>query len=225
MKLSDLDGKAKRQEAAVARWYSLITRMIASEISDAVAHAQKAVTGRLMDTADGRPSARRVSASPSMKAAIVHVRAIREKLTGPTVRSLDGMLRDAREDFYWSARDEWREILPSQMIGDSAPGPAKSRTDWVRGFPLHGMDLAKEFRAAEVRIVDSLKATVELLGRSVEVMDGGRGDRLTTWRTQAENRLQTMVKIALSDSQVFADRVAQSDLVRPELREEPSWES
>lgn len=217
--LADLDRKDAAQALRLKVWIGRAGELIDKKVSDAEAHAVKALTATLTATPEGRATARRATRHPSAKAAVARLEALWAALAGPSRSSLDGLIRDARESLYRDALRHWAALMPGEWLRPAPFDPARpgaALVNRVRGFPLHGLDLRDEIGGRMEPTIRGLKAALAAAGS--RGLSGRQGpDLIHAWATRAKDSLFTAVRIALSDSAVFADRLAGRDVCRPEV--------
>ncbi len=211
----DLDKKSREQLRLFGAHLADIGRVIAAKVADARAHASSAITQTLKDEPDGRPTHARVRRSRSYLAAISRLAELHEDLAGPSVRSLQGRLRDAREESYVQAFGQYKGLLDPSLWVSPDPGPTRANVAAVRALPLHGKDLRDEVGHPIKRAAANLHAAVALaaLRSSPEATST---DVLDTWQARTERAILASARLALSDGQVAADVRAGRDLVHPD---------
>lgn len=217
----ELDKLAIAMEALRASWAQTILRIVARELDDALAHAQKAVTDRLRRTDDGRPTVRLVDASPSYRAAVGHLDELLASLAGPREYSLDGWIRTAREAFYRRAFDLHFPHIPEELLVRKDPKPTQAAISAVRGAALHGMDPRKELEAPIESAKRGLHAAVALAANRTGTERDSAGI-LQAWRKRAGDALGRTVLTLLSDSVEYADNEARADLIHPDFQLPPT---
>lgn len=200
----------------MATWVRGAARLIEAKVADAEAHAVKALTEALRQEPDGRSTTNRVRRSRSIEAARHRLSELLDGLAGPAIDSLDGLIRDGREQFLVTAFREWSALLDDATMRPSRT-PTEAERKAIRRYEAHGLPLRHEVQGRIDAVSRSLVATVaQASGRAI-------GDRsamtlIRTWRRQASRSILSTVQLALSDSAVIADTAAQWLLVRPELR-------
>lgn len=193
-----IDDSERRLEADVAEWTARADALVRAKFADAAAHARRAVTNALRAEADGRPTLRKASASPSTRAAAARLDELRTALIGPRKDSLDGLLRDARAAFY---RDAFDWVAPYLVAGvhrmDGRPTDAGA--DVARGAVIHGYDLAAEFAALFAQSASTLSACLNLAGardaspRTADVLLGA-------WEDKRRRAVSNRCRLVLGDS-------------------------
>ena len=216
MTLDDVTRKSAALESLRAEWARPILARVGSKLEDAAAHAERAVTRGLKATADGRPTARKASQSPSFAAALARLDELWSWLAGPSKDSLQGRLRDAREAFYRKAFELHRELVPVELQVSVDPEPTVANIRLVRGALIHGYDLRRELEGPFATAKRKLAAAVAQAG-SRAARDADTSDVLGTWHRQSLGAIQAAVLRALSDSVEFADTEAGMDLIHPEF--------
>jgi hypothetical protein len=185
-------------------------------VNDAAAHAENAITRTLRETRDGRPSLRRVTASPSYRAAASRLDELRISLVGPAAGSLRGVLRDAREAFYCHAFDAWRPYASAPHYKQDV-GPSQEGINTVRGAPIHGRAMEHDISPLIVGAKRDLLTAVGRGGHS-EADEQTGVDLIESWRRRVTDTLGARCAALLSDSQIalfFAvENLLQSDTYR-----------
>jgi hypothetical protein len=212
-----LEAKSDAQLRLLAAWTADARKLIDSKVSDAKAHAVSALTDTLKWTPDGRRTIRKASRSPSYAAAVRRLSELWEALCGPSTASLDGLVRDAREAFYFDAFARWGPHVPDEFrvqVGSATLGGRKA----ARGMVLHGIELRRELGAPIERARRTLLAAVTLAaGRSTPTRI--QSEIVSTWARKGAGAIFAATRLALSDSLVACDSMALRDLVRPEFRD------
>lgn len=211
-----LQAKAAAQAATLDRWQRKAGAIIDRGVGAAHAHAVVALTDTLKRTPDGRPTIRKARQSRSYVAAIADLDKVWNELTGGSTSSLDGLIRDARADFYRYAEYAWLHMIPVDFIDDGDNSPP-SRLNEMRRLVLHGMELRTEVGAKLGQAKRSLLAALEMAARksnpshiATDILDG--------WRESTVGSLTRSAFVALSDSQVAIDGIAMVDVTKPEFR-------
>lgn len=218
MTLKDLQAKSEALEALRLDWSRKILPTVESKLEDALAHAERAVTQTLKATADGRATARRASRSPSFQASLSRLDEILEWLAGPSVDSLKGRVRDAREAFYKRAFALHKPLIPTMLLVSPDPEPTAEGVRLIRGALIHGLDLRRELSGSIETAKRNLTASVALAGsRSTDSRT--ETEIIETWHKQSLGSIRTAVLRVLSDSVEFADTEAGADLIHPDYLE------
>jgi hypothetical protein len=218
MTLTDLDRIAAELGHVQAGYAARLVAAIRSKVEDARAHAGKALTARLKDAPDGRPTVRIAAQSASYRAAVRRLDELLTYLTGPSRVSLDGLLRDAREALYRRAYDLHRDLVPEELRTANAE-PTQARIREARGHPLHGLDLRIEMAAPMERAKVGLKAALHRAG-AADTPPEMADDLLDAWGQRTTAALMQAAIRALGDAAVWADGEVRRDLVRPEFQED-----
>lgn len=218
MTLDDLQHKSDVLEALRLDWSRKILPVVESKLEDALAHAERSVTQTLKDAADGRATARRANRSPSFQAAQTRLDELLEWLAGPSVDSLKGRVRDAREAFYKRAFALHKPLIPTELLVSPDPEPTAEGIRLIRGAHIHGLDLRRELAGPIETAQRNLTAAVAQAGRRstdarVET------EILGTWHRQALNAIRSAVLRVLADSVEYADTEAGTDLIHPDYLE------
>lgn len=206
-------------ETRLRPWLAKAQAVIHKAMADAKAHASLALTDALKRTPDGRPSVRRIDASPSYQAAVGHLDSLLDKLAGPKVNSLDGLIRDARAAFYRDSIRLWKpHIGPEYLISPDAQ-PTQEGERLMRGAIVHGYDLRREIEPAIRTTKDELFVCLNNAGRRAASDRDGK-DRLALWHSQGFGRIRTKVFQALSDSDKAVHEATGLLLLAPQYRPE-----
>lgn len=201
----------------LAPWVERITAVIQGKFADAAAHAAKAITDTLRRTPDGRATDRRAIKSPSFQAAMSRLDELASLLSGPSVHSLDGLIRDARESFYRDSFELWKKIIPAATWVSADAQPTQIGVARVRGVPIHGVDVRVEVVSAIGSAKDDLRRAVNSAATTDPVRSLAN-DRLATWKRMKGDSLVRGIVLELSDSNVVANTQAAIDLVHPDNR-------
>lgn len=216
---ADLDA----MEAALARrlgpWLRRAGLTIDGAMGDAAAHAEKALTGRLVRSPDGRASMRRIEASPSYRAALGRLDRLRDAMIGPTRDSLSGLIRDARAAFYADSVALWKPHIEPGYRAVPDPVPTGDGERLMRGAIVHGLDLYREVEPAFDAARRDLIAALNNAGRRA-TPDSLRSQRLATWHGRASDRLKSKVFQVLSDSDKAVHEATGLLLLAPRYRDE-----
>ena len=208
--------KSAALEVLRASWEGKLLSVVGSKVADAHAHASKALTDTLKATPDGRPSLIQLNRSPSFKAALARLDELWTALAGPSVTSLGGAVRDARESLFRAACDLWFPLIPEEYRARHAAEPSLASCRAVRAAALHGYDprqvLEGPIRAAQ----RGLKAALEQAGRR-SAPGHVEDDLLRAWRGRAAAAIGQTVKTLLNDSVEHADTEAGRDLIHDDF--------
>lgn len=215
MTQDDIDRKADEQLKRLNAWIGHCMARVAAKLDDAKAHAVNAVTQTLKDTPDGRATIQKVKRSSSYRAALARLDELLDILAGPSSRSLDGLMRAAREDFYTDAFRLWRTLIDESLWRSKDRHVSQDGISVVRGLPIHGLDVRDELRGRFDRIKRHLAAALAVAGGRSTPGDVAT-QAIDTWHKQSVASLALAVRLALSDGQVAADTQAARDLVHPD---------
>lgn len=213
---ADLRSKARRQARSLVPWLSRANTLIDDKVGDAAAHMANAVTRTLRDTPEGRRTTRKATSHPSTRAAVVRLGELLDALCGPSARSLDGLIRDAREAFYRESFEDWKPYLPGELWVSSDPSPTAAGVARCRGMTVHGTDVRRDLLITVERSLHMLVAAVAVAGRRSST-DTISSNVISGWAATARTALRKATATALSDSQVAADVLAGRDLVHPDF--------
>lgn len=215
---ADLDRKATSQEKRIGAWVIRARSLVNQAVSNAAAHATKALTDRLRRAPDGRRTLARARRSPSLKAAHNRLTELLDALAGPSIDSVEGLIRDSREDLYKDALKRWSDLIPDQYL---RPDPATIRVEeslGVRRLTLHGLELRAELRAPIDTAIRNLDAVLgQAAGRSTA--DHVASDLIDGWAMRARDAIGQAVQTAVMDGAYRCDVAAGWYCVKPELRE------
>jgi hypothetical protein len=201
-------------EAVAAGWLRRAVERIDGKVADARAHAANALTERLRAEADGRPTIRLGAKSRSFAAALARLDELLTALAGPSEVSLAGLVRDAREDLYRHAFALHRGHVPPELHVRPDPEPTKANVALIRAAAPHGHDPRTELAGIVAGATRGLKATLGLAGAS-DATRARQGDLLRAWESRTRDRIARSVEGLLSDSLVYADSEALSDVIHP----------
>lgn len=200
-------------------WMKKALGLAESRIEDARAHAEKAITGRVKDAADGRQTWRLATAGRSFKAALSRLRELTDALCGPAKTSLDGLVRDARAAFYRDSWAAWHPEIPAEYRASDSETPPKANLAAIRGATSHGYDLRSELAPAIEQAARTLQAAVTAAGGS-GVSDAHAQAMLSAWETRAKATITQRIAAVISDSDVGAHYLAGLHLIHPDHRPE-----
>lgn len=224
MTLADLD----RMEAALAKrllpWIDRASSAIIVAVEDAQAHGEKAVTDTLRGTEDGRSSARRITRSPSYLAAVRRLNDLQAALIGPSVDSLEGLIRDARAAFYADSIALWTPHIDIEFRVTPELAPTEAGERLMRGAIVHGYDLSREIGPAIQQTKDHLFVALNKLGRR-NTPGEAVGPLMKLWADMSRDRLIRKVSQVLSDSDKAAHEATGWLLIKPEYRGERTLET
>jgi hypothetical protein len=201
-------------EAVAAGWLRRAVEKIDARVSDARARAANALTERLRAEADGRPTIRLGAKSRSFAAALARLDELLTALAGPSEVSRRGLVRDAREDLYRHAFALHREHVPAELHVRPDPEPTAANVVLIRTTPIHGKDPHAELMRPFGVARSGLKATLGLAGSS-DATRARQGDLLAAWERRTRDSIARSVEGLLSDSLVYADSEALSDVIHP----------
>lgn len=213
--MTSLDAVERRQLKSLDGWTREAFAVVDAKVADAQAHLGTALTDTLKRTADGRPTLRRAVKSPSAQAAVNRLDELWTALAGPSVRSLEGLLRDAREAFYRESFAAWKPEIPDWLYVSPDPEPTVANVGRVRGAVLHGYDLRHELGGPILRAKASIAPTLTMASRRSNPRHVAT-EILTTWGRKTRDAIRTTTRLALSDSQIMADVMAGRDLIHPD---------
>lgn len=217
--MRDLEKKEAAQLARLKEWQAKAAALVNRKLDDAAAHAIAALTTTLKKTPEGRPTVRKAAQSRSFAAAVSRLDELWAALTGPSVASLDGLVRDAREDLYRFCFTLWRPLIPPELLASGDPKPAVTKLVAARRLVLHGTELRQELQGPFDAAKRTLLATLAQAGQR-STPEHIETDLIDTWRRQTETAVTAAVNRALSDSEVRLNQLAGRDLVHPDFRDD-----
>lgn len=195
-----------------------LEKRIVQKVADARAHAEKAVTQTLKVTPDGRATARKATASPSYHAAIARLDELLEELVGPSLSSLEGMLRDMREAMYKQFFKATLPSIPTEFRRSVNPQPTVTALTEARSLMLHGRDLREEIGPVIDKAKQGLKTTIVLAGAR-DTTKKAVSEALGLWEQRAADAIARAALLAHGDAMIALERIAGRDLIKPELLE------
>jgi hypothetical protein len=213
---SALDAKALARDALVRHWDGRCLARIQRGLDDAEAHARTGVTDALRRAPEGRATVRRARRSRSTQAALTRLPELRDALAGPSVDSLDGLIRDGWQAALEQSFDRWTLILPRESVR-SSPWPTAAELRAIRRHVIDGLELRQEIGAPIERIARQLLAAIAQAGSRMTPATAGL-DGIGAWRRRSEGVLWSACDLALRHGAVFADAAAGYLVLRPELR-------
>lgn len=214
MTLADLERVAREIDRERDAWAARLVPAVESRVSDARAHADRAITRALKATRDGRPTARRANRSPSFQAALNRLDELLAWLAGPSAVSLDGKVRDAREALYRLAFRLHRGLVPEGLWVSPDPRPTRANLDAIRAAAVHGLDPRAELAGPVGYAGRSLAAAVARAG-AADATRSDEADHLDAWETRAAAAIRRSLLVILSDSAELANNEARDDMIHP----------
>jgi hypothetical protein len=211
-----LDAKAAARDALVRHWDGRVLARIQRGLDDAEAHARAAVTKTLRRTPEGRATARRARTIRSTQSALSRLAELQADLAGPSINSLDGLIRDGWQAALEQSFDRWVLILPGESVRPQ-PWPTAAELRAMRRHTIDGLELRQEIGAPVERIARQLLAAIAQAGSRATPESAGL-DGIAAWRRRSEGALWSACDLALRHGAVFADAVAGYLVLRPELR-------
>jgi hypothetical protein len=215
-----IDRRVDRQTARAERFAADVSRWIDSKIDDAEAHALRALTETLKDTAEGRATIRKAVKSRSYIAAVSRLKEIADYVAGPSDDSLAGFIADAREAFLVEAFREWTPLTPRDVrrLSQSLPvEPTIAERRAIRRLALHGSTVRGEINGRIQIVKRGLAAAVAQAGNR-QLGSRESAAIIRTWSTKAKKSLAALVRLLLLDSVSLADTAAQYYIIRAEMR-------
>jgi len=209
------DRRRAEIEAGCRPWIARASAIIASKVADARAHASASITASLVATPDGRPTAARANRNRSLIAAKSRLDELAEMLAGPSVRSLEGIVRDAWQSSYIASRYYWFDELgpdvrvPRRMAGN----PELAR---VRGLILSGYDA----RTRMTNVLDPAYRRLRSLVVSAASPSRPARDRsgsLKAWEVATVKAVALAASNAILTGSFRCDVLAGRSVIRPEL--------
>ncbi len=217
MTQAELDKIDRRLADRARPWVRLAAALIERKVADARAHAEKSLTAKAREAEDGRPTSRVLDRSPSRNAATSRLSEAQDDLVGPSVNSLDGLIRDARAAFYIDSIDLWTPLIPDPFRAAKSPAPTRAGEDAMRGAIMHGYDLHAEVAPVFDQASRSLKAILNVSSR--RGADPSRGGRmLAAWERTTVGNLSRRVVAALADSSVGVHHAVGLMMIHPNVR-------
>lgn len=216
-----LDATDKRMRGRMEPWKKKAFDLIASKISDARSHAMLAITQTAKEAKDGRPTLRAIRRNRSFQAAQARLDELRDVLTGGSIASVSGLVRDAREAFYRDSFELWKESIPEESWVSPDPSPTARGVAAVRGMVVRDAELHTQVSLAVERAKNELVRATN--GAALRFLDAKqRRDSLETWERQSGQSLAIEAKLALSDGDQRAHALACLDLINPIILDEES---
>lgn len=196
-------------------WIARCSALAASKVADARAHAGQAITKALVATPDGRATLSRSNRNRSLNAAIDRLDELVVSLAGPSVRSLEGTIRDAWEALYRDCRSYWFAHLGPDVCGPTA-GPSMTEINVVRSLVLNGYDA----RTRIVNVTDPAARRLRSLvvaAASPAVRPRDRSGSLRAWEVATVKTVSLAARNAILTGAFRADVLAGRAVIRPEL--------
>lgn len=204
--------------AAVRQWSAKAAALIDARIGDARAHAWNAITQRVVSAPDGRKTWRLAQQTKGYQAAVKRLAELADVLAGSTGLSLDGLIRDARAQFYRRSFDLW--AIPPELLARD-PRPTKAGERAARGLVIHGYDLRSEVLDVTDSATRGLSSTVAV-GGSRDATDKQAADLLDGWESRSAHAIRQRVAGLLSDSEVAIYNLVGREMVDPKFHAEES---
>jgi len=200
----------------VTPWVKRAERKIVPAVANAAAHAEKALTRSAIDAANGRQTWRTLNGQRSHKAAQDRLDELCEWLVGKTAVGLEGLVQDARVDFYRRAFGQWRIMIPPEIL-DANAKPKSQCEDSVRGLTIFGLSpyqtLEPTFATAKRNLMVTLNAAA-----SESMSPKQRSEALDSWQSRASQAIYQKTASLLSNSEVAIATMVGHEMIRPELR-------
>ena len=200
-------------------WLVKASRLVESRISDARAHAEKAITDAAKETADGRPTARRIERSPSYQAALARLDGLQAALIGPSTDSLQGLIRDARAQFYKDSIPLWLPHIDLEFRVSPNPQPTIEGERFARGALIHDYDLHREVAPRFVSVANALFASLNQATRGIAGAKHG-SFVLNLWQRRAVGSITRVVEDSLSDGQEAVHQAVSILLIHERYRDQ-----
>lgn len=185
-------------------------------VADAAAHARSALTGTLIDAPDGRATLARARRSRSLRAASARLDELATDLAGPSVRSLDGTIRDAWEALFLSSWSHARSEAHPDDLDPRRPRPSASNLSSARRIVLEGLD-ARGLVAGPIEAARRKLAARVVALASPTRSGADRSDALRGWRAEAERSITSAAALAIFTGAYRLDAMAARLVLRPEL--------
>ena len=211
----DLDRVEKYLNARLLPWVGRASLLVKERVHDARAHGEKALTETLRQTPDGRPTARKFQQSRSYLAALSRLNELQVALIGWGEYSLDGLIRDAREEFYTSSFGFWLPYIPEEFRKVPDPKPSQAGVNLARGAIIHGYDLTREIGPGLKQAKDRLYVALNAAARR-GLRPGAGKEFLSVWQSDAISGITARVTSALSDSDKALHEAAGQAIIHPE---------
>jgi hypothetical protein len=209
MNLADVE---KMESALLARrlpWAVKAAKLIATEVDDAKAHAQNAITATLKDIDDGRSAQRKLDANRSFTAAVDHLDSLRD--------SLFSLIKDARVAFYRDSIKLWLPHIEVEYRVNPDPAPTKDGEALMRDAVIGGYSLAMELDPSIDQAKRTLKVAASVAGRRGQ-SDRDSDQQITLWANRTGPILTRKIESILSDSDTSIHEATGWLLVAPKYR-------
>lgn len=203
----EIEAKTRALDELRLAWESLLLAEVSGRVTDAHAHAWRALTD-----SSGRGSA---AESPAAKLALKRLDELWSHLAGPSDMSLKGAIREHRVVALTEAFRRWHPLIPAEYRDRPDGRPTNDEVRQVRAAQIHGHDL----RAVVGRPIEAAKTRLKVaIGKATR--GGVVDDRpLADWARTAETSIGSVVRTALVDSTAYADQVAGTSLIHPDYIE------
>lgn len=202
-------------EARGLPWVAACSALAASKVADARAHASQAITKSLVATPDGRATLSRSNRNRSLQAAYARLDELTTSLAGPSIRSLEGTVRDAWEALYRDCRAYWLDHLGPDVCR-LTDAPSQSEVKNVRSLVLGGYDA----RTRIVQVIDPsarrLRALV-VAAASPSRAPRDRSGSLRAWEVATTKAVALAARNAILTGAFLLDRMAGRAVIKPEL--------
>lgn len=214
---ASLMAKAKTQAEVRFAAERDLSRLVRDAVTKATAHAVIALTDVLCNTTPGRATLAKVKQSRSYQSACNDLDALLVTMAGPSVRSLDGKLRDAREALYRSAFAWWLGYLPESHAMPADSVPTDERIKQIRGLVQHGYELKAEFGGQTERAKANLMSVLERASKP-GILSTVAPALIRGWGVTTTDTLILAVQTILGDASVAVESISLVDAIRPEFR-------
>lgn len=202
--------------ARLKPWQERVSARVTKSVEDAAAHAHRSITETLRRTPDGRPSAARLRRSPSYLAALDRLDGLLTTLAGPSVHSLKGMIRNARDGFYRDSFAYWLTVYDPELWVSSDPKPTKRGINAIRGALIQSADLrttlAGPIEAAKRSLAPSVVSASNRESTRTQAKDS-----IDLWAAQSRSAILTASLRALSDADQRAHTLAALNTLAPKF--------
>jgi hypothetical protein len=202
-------------EARCLPWVARCSALAAVQVADARAHASQAINKSLVATPDGRATLSRSNRNRSLQAAYARLDELAESLAGPSIRSLEGTVRDAWEALYRDCRAYWLDHLGPDVCRPTS-GPSQAEVATARVLVLDGYDA----RTRIVQVLDPSARRLRALVVSAASPSRAPRDRsgsLRAWEVATVKAVALAARNAILTGAFLIDRMAGRAVIKPEL--------
>lgn len=200
----EIQAKTRALDELRLAWESVILAEVRARLSDAHAHAWRALAAG--------------TSPPALGEALKRLDGLLSHLAGPSDMSLKGVLRKHREVALVEAVRRWHPLIPAEIRDRERPSPTNDEVRQTRAAKIHGYDLRAVLSRPIETAKNRLRIAVEKASR-IATPGPAEDQILAEWERTAADAIGSVVRTALVDATAYADQIAGTSLIRPEYIE------